>query len=283
MCLCCTQIQTSETAVMERCGAFDSYKDAGCVCFIWPFYSIGEKLSLKVQKLEVELKTKTIDDVFISVSTVVNIQVKKDRLYQAFYSMKYREHQLCQFVKDGMRSAVCTMTLDGAYAGKQELSDYLMKHLQEKFNEFGYSIMSVLIVEINPDAKVMQAMNEINSSRRMKVAALQRAEGEKIIKVKQAEAEAESMHLSGVGVARQRRAIMDGLKESIVNFNQGVSNTSNKDVMDLLILNQYFDTLDAIGAQPGIKTIFLPKAQGGVMTDMMAASAADSVIKVDSR
>jgi regulator of protease activity HflC (stomatin/prohibitin superfamily) len=183
----------------------------------------------------------------------------------------------------GMRSAVCTMTLDGAYAGKQELSDYLMKHLQEKFNEFGYSIMSVLIVEINPDAKVMQAMNEINSSRRMKVAALQRAEGEKIIKVKQAEAEAESMHLSGVGVARQRRAIMDGLKESIVNFNQGVNNTSNKDVMDLLILNQYFDTLDAIGAQPGIKTIFLPKAQGGVMTDMMVASAADSVIKLDNK
>jgi hypothetical protein len=86
---------------MERCGAFDSYNDAGCVCFIWPCYSIGEKLSLKVQKLEVELKTKTIDDVFISVSTVVNIQVKKDRLYQAFYSMRYREHQLCQFVKDG--------------------------------------------------------------------------------------------------------------------------------------------------------------------------------------
>ena len=101
MCLCCTQIQTSETAVMEKCGAFDSYKDAGCVCFIWPCYAIGEKLSLKVQKLEVELKTKTIDDVFISVSTVVNIQVKKDRLYQAFYSMRYREHQLCQFVKDG--------------------------------------------------------------------------------------------------------------------------------------------------------------------------------------
>ena len=46
----------------------------------------------------------------------------------------------------------------------------------------------------------------------MKEAAFQRAEGEKVVKVKRAEAEAESMYLSGVGVARQRRAIMDGLK-----------------------------------------------------------------------
>ena len=56
------------------------------------------------------------------------------------------------------------------------------------------------------------AMNEINASKRMKEAAYQRAEGEKVVKVKKAEAEAESMYLSGVGVARQRRAIMDGLK-----------------------------------------------------------------------
>ena len=56
------------------------------------------------------------------------------------------------------------------------------------------------------------AMNEINASKRLKEAAFQRAEGEKIVKVKRAEAEAESMYLSGVGVARQRRAIMDGLK-----------------------------------------------------------------------
>ena len=58
----------------------------------------------------------------------------------------------------------------------------------------------------------LAAMNEINASKRLKEAAYQRAEGEKIVKVKKAEAEAESMYLSGVGVARQRRAIMDGLK-----------------------------------------------------------------------
>lgn len=61
-------------------------------------------------------------------------------------------------------------------------------------------------------------MNEINASKRLKEAAYQRAEGEKILKVKKAEAEAESMYLSGVGVARQRQAIMNGLKYDLLLF-----------------------------------------------------------------
>lgn len=276
MCLCCTTVATSEIAAMEACGAFDSLKNAGCVFYIWPCYDMGETISLKVEKLSVQLKTKTIDNVFITIQVVLNIQVKKSEPYKAFYRLTNRDRQLSAYVKDGMRSAVCAMTLDDAYAGKEEISLYLTNHLQETFGSFGYSIMSVLVTEITPDDKVMSAMNEINSSKRLKEAAVQRAEGEKIIKVKQAEAEAESMHLSGIGVSRQRRAIMDGLKDSIVAFNEGVSGTTSKDVMDLLILNQYFDTLDHIAEGKGVKTVFLPADSGGgsLKREVMIADAA---------
>jgi len=259
---------------MESCGAYDSLKDAGCVCFIWPCYEPGETISLKVEKLSVQLKTKTIDNVFITIQVALNIQVKKSELYKALYRLTDRDRQLGAYVKDGLRAAVCAMTLDDAYAGKEEISEYLINHLQTTFNSFGYNIMSVLVTEITPDDKVMSAMNEINSSKRLKEAAVQRAEGEKIIKVKQAEAEAESMHLSGIGVAKQRRAIMDGLKESIMAFNEGVSGTTSKDVMDLLILNQYFDTLDTLAQGQGVKTVFLPAESGSVKSQMMIADAA---------
>jgi len=276
MCLACTTVQTSEVAVLEQCGKFSDYKEAGCVCYLWPCYNLGQTLSLKVQKMDVVLNTKTIDNVFVTVSVAVNMQVKKDKMYEAFYAVSNPYVQLSQYVKDGLRSAVCTMTLDDAYSGKQEISDYLIDHLQPTFSNFGYNLMSVLITEIEPDRKVMTAMNEINSSKRLKEAAVQRAEGEKIIKVKQAEAEAESMHLSGIGVARQRRAIMDGLKSSIVTFNEGVSGTTSKDVMDLLILNQYFDTLDNIGNSQGIRTMFMPSTggKGSFTEDMLVANEA---------
>ena len=55
-------------------------------------------------------------------------------------------------------------------------------------------------------------MNEINAAQREQVAASARGEAEKILKVKQAEAEAESKALQGQGIANQRKAIIEGLK-----------------------------------------------------------------------
>ena len=82
---------------------------------------------------------------------------------------------------------------------------------------------------------------EINASKRLKEAAFEKAEGEKILLVKSAEAQAESKYLSGVGVARQRKAIVDGLRDSISQFSGNVKGSTPKDVIDLLLLTQYFD------------------------------------------
>jgi len=57
------------------------------------------------------------------------------------------------------------------------------------------------------------------------------------------QAEANAKYLSGVGVAKQRKAIVDGLRTSIVNFSDKVEGSSTKDVMDLLLLTQYFDMI----------------------------------------
>mmetsp|Transcript_7579 Transcript_7579/g.10938 ORF Transcript_7579/g.10938 Transcript_7579/m.10938 type:complete len:119 (+) Transcript_7579:658-1014(+) len=91
-------------------------------------------------------------------------------------------------------------------------------------------------------------MNEINASRRLKEAASHKAEADKVRQVKNAEAEAEARYLSGVGVARQRKAIIQGLQSSVAEFSEDVEGATPKDVMDILLLSQYFDTLSAVGA-----------------------------------
>ena len=53
-------------------------------------------------------------------------------------------------------------------------------------------------------------MNEINAQKRLRAAANEKAEAEKIVQIKAAEADAESKYLSGYGVARQRQAIVNG-------------------------------------------------------------------------
>jgi regulator of protease activity HflC (stomatin/prohibitin superfamily) len=167
-----------------------------------------------------------------------------------------QESQMRAYVFDSIRTSLCSMTLDHAFESKEEISQQLKFHLQHIMSEYGFMIMSALVTDLAPDSRVREAMNEINTSKRLKESAYQRAEGEKILKVKKAEAEMEAMYLSGKGVARQRKAIMDGLKDSIVEFSNNVQGSSPKDVMDLLVLNQYFDTLQELGSAQ-TKVVFL--------------------------
>mmetsp|Transcript_13859 Transcript_13859/g.41183 ORF Transcript_13859/g.41183 Transcript_13859/m.41183 type:complete len:151 (-) Transcript_13859:120-572(-) len=130
--------------------------------------------------------------------------------------------------------------------------------------QYGYRILQALVTDLTPDIKVRDAMNAINEAKRLKEAAQERAEADKILQVKSAEADAEAKYLSGVGVARQRRAIVEGLRDSILEFSGQVEGTTPKDVMDLLLLTQYFDMLKDVGAHQNSSTVFLPHGPGAV-------------------
>merc|ERR1712164_6109 len=124
---------------------------------------------------------------------------------------------------------------------------------------FGYLIVNALVTDMTPDSRVRAAMNEINASKRLKEASAEKADGDKVLVVKSAEAQAESKYLSGVGVARQRKAIVDGLRDSISQFSGNVKGSTPKDVIDLLLLTQYFDMLKEVGTQRGTRAVFLPR------------------------
>jgi hypothetical protein len=83
------------------------------------------------------------------------------------------------------------------------------------------------------------------------------------------------IYLSGVGVAKERMAIMDGLRESILEFSGNVHGTNSKDVMDLLILTQYFDTLQDIGHNAETKCIFLPNDNQPLRDGIIQANSAN--------
>lgn len=176
----------------------------------------------------------------------VQYQAIREKVYSAFYVLTDHEKQMRSYIFDVVRASLTQMTLDQSFESKEEISMSLKTHLQEVMTNYGYTILQALVTDVAPEAKVRDAMNEINASKRLKEAAYERAEGEKILKVKRAEGESESMYLSGVGIARERKAIMEGLKDSVLLFSHDVAGVNPKDIMDLLILNQYFDTIQVI-------------------------------------
>ena len=141
------------------------------------------------------------------------------------------------------------LSLDETFEQQSGISVAVKTELDAIMSGFGYNILNALVTDIIPDSKVKDAMNDINAAQRAQVAAQARGEADKILKVKQAEAEAESKALQGKGIAAERQAIIDGLRASIENFRESVPGATAEDVMALVLLTQYFDTLKDIGTK----------------------------------
>lgn len=251
-------------AIIERLGKFSRAATPGLNIKIPILEWVRGWLSLRIQQLDVLIETKTKDNVFVKVTVSVQYHVVPEKIYDAFYKLTDAKRQIESFVFDVIRAEVPKMTLDDAFEKKDNIAIAVKNELAGLMSDFGYDILKALVTNIDPDEKVKTAMNEINEQQRLRMAAQEKGEAEKILRVKNAEAEAESMRLQGMGVANQRKAIIDGLKQSIQEFQEGVPGVSANDVMGLVMMAQYYDTLKEIGAKDKSSTILLPHSPGGL-------------------
>lgn len=252
-------VDQQSSAIIERFGRFIQTANAGLNIKI-PFIDrVAGRINLRVKQLDVAVETKTLDNVFVDIVASVQYRVLPEKVFEAFYVLDNAEAQIQAFVFDVIRARVPLINLDDVFSKKDEIADSVKEELQEVMNEFGYVIIKALVTDINPDNRVKTAMNEINEAQRLRVAAMERGEAEKILKVKQAEAEAESKILQGKGMAGQRRAIMEGLRESLDEFQKQIGGDSSpRDAMTLIMMAQYFDTIKDLGLHSNQNTILIP-------------------------
>jgi regulator of protease activity HflC (stomatin/prohibitin superfamily) len=251
-------VEQQHACIIETFGRFSRIAEPG-LNFKVPFVqSISGRLNLRIMQLDVEVETKTLDDVFVKIMTAVQYRIIPTKVYEAFYTLDNAEQQIQAFVFDVVRARVPQIKLDDVFSRKDEIADTVRSELKEVMNEFGYDIVKALVTDINPDMRVKTAMNEINEAQRLRIAATERGEAEKILKIKQAEAESESKVLQGQGMAGQRKAIIDGLKTSVSDFKEAVQDSKTADVMSLILMSQYFDTLKEMGGHSNMNTILIP-------------------------
>jgi len=214
----------------------------------------------------VACETKTQDNVFVNIVVSVQYQPLKtdEAYYNAFFKLTNIDSQMRPYVFDTVRSAVPQLTVDQVFELKNEIGDKIKGALTSLMGGYGYRIVDALVTDVRPDRKVATAMNEINAAKRLRVATQERAEAEKMIVVKAAEADAESKYLAGLGIARQRQAIVQGLRDSVSSFSTDVPGTNAQDVMDMMILTQYFDMLREVGMKGGGSTLMLPQNPGAM-------------------
>jgi regulator of protease activity HflC (stomatin/prohibitin superfamily) len=265
-------VRTYSAGVVERFGKFNRIARPG-LQFLVPYCETVRFVDLQVNQAVVNVETKTKDNVFVTIPVSVQYQVVEEKVFDAYYKLSEPQRQIESYVFNSILGHVPTLTLDEAFEQQQQISVAVKKDLDEVMDTFGYNILRALVTDIFPDAKVKAAMNDINAAQREQIAAQARGEADKILKVKQAEAEAESKALQGDGVARQRQAIIKGLQTSVEQFKSAVEGATARDVMAMVLLTQYFDTMREVGVTGKSATILLPSSPGTVndlMTQIMA-------------
>ncbi|KAK3403750.1 hypersensitive-induced response protein 4 [Eucalyptus grandis] len=264
-CGACACVDQAGIGVVERWGRYERLAQPG-LHFFNPFAGelLAGILSTRIQSLEVRIETKTKDNVFVQLICSIQYRVVKMNADDAFYELQNPQEQIQAYVFDVVRAIVPRMTLDELFEQKGEVAKAVLEELEKVMGAYGYSIEHILMVDIIPDASVRRAMNEINAAQRLQLASVYKGEAEKVLMVKKAEAEAEAKYLGGVGVAKQRQAITDGLRENILNFSHKVEGASAKEVMDLIMITQYFDTIKDLGNSSKNTTVFIPHGPGHV-------------------
>lgn len=260
-------VEQQTVGIVERFGKFVRMASPG-LNFKIPFVEkVVKRQSLRVTQLNIQAETKTEDNVFVHILISVQYFVIPEKVYEAFYKLADPSQQINSYVFDVVRAKVPKIKLDDLFEKKDEIALAVKEELNETMTGFGFQIMNALVTDIEPNAKVKDSMNEINAAQRLRVAASEKGEADRILRVKAAEAEAQSKALQGKGIADQRKAIIDGLKESVEHFKDGVSGATTQDVMNLVLLTQYFDTIKELGHTSNTNTILLPHSPAG-MTDL---------------
>ncbi|GLT84072.1 hypothetical protein SLE2022_023230 [Rubroshorea leprosula] len=286
-CICCGCVDQASVGVIERWGRFEKLAEPG-LHFFNPFAGqfLAGILSTRICSLDAEIETKTKDNVFVKLLCSIQYRVVRQNADDAFYELQNPKEQIQAYVFDVVRALVPRMALDELFEQKGEVAKAVLEELEKVMGAYGYNIEHILMVDIIPDPSVRKAMNEINAAQRLQLASVYKGEAEKVLQVKRAEAEAESKYLGGVGVAKQRQAITDGLRENILNFSHKVEGTSAKEVMDLIMITQYFDTIKDLGNSSKNTTVFIPHGPGHVrdITDqirngLMEAASAEANIQ----
>jgi regulator of protease activity HflC (stomatin/prohibitin superfamily) len=252
-----------QAVAIERLGQFVYMAGAG-PHFKWPVIDrIARRLNLQQLEYKVKVETKTKDNVFTHLIVALQYHVLPEREYDAAYKLSSYD-QIGSYVFNVVRAYLPTLTLDEVFEKQEEIALHVKEKLDGAMTGFGFEIDTVLLTDIEPDAGVKQQMNRIQAATRAAVAAAQEGEAAKVKTVKDAEAQAEARKLAGKGIADQRAEIARGLKEQIETVKAGASGVSDEEILKMLLMTQYLDTLKSVGEHSKGTVILLPHSPGGL-------------------
>lgn len=262
-------IQQNTVFVIEYLGKFNRVMVAG-INFKLPLLErVAAKISLRQQNFAINGKYPSKDKVIVDVATnlIYMVDHSSEGIKRFTYELQNRDQSIGAIIENSLRTYIAKETHEGILEKKEELALHIKTDLEKQLGEWGVIINSFQITNVNFPQTITQAMSEVVASEQLRKAAENKGEAVKIQAVKEAEADKIRKQLQGEGIALEREAIARGLKESF-EIMKSATHQESKEIMAILTLTQYLDTLKGIGSTPNQKVIFMD-TQIGKASDLM--------------
>jgi regulator of protease activity HflC (stomatin/prohibitin superfamily) len=272
-------VEQCTIAIVQRFGKFFGEASPG-LHFRIPFADrvIG-RVSLREQQLDVVADAKTIDGVFVQLAIAIQFQVAPEAAYIAFYRPDDVRRQIASRVRASVRAQVAMLALDDVFERCGDVAAFVKSELERPMEAVGHRIYVVIVTDVNPDPQAKASIAELAATRRMEEAETERVKSERALETRTAECEALGKALQGRGLSDQRRMMIAGLRESVDEFRRSIPGTAVKDVMNLIMMTQYFDMLKELNSTSARGRLAIPHAPGNLT--VLAEQMLNSLVEPD--
>lgn len=251
-------VKQNTVLVIEFLGKYRRMMAAGFNVKIPFFERVSNTVSLRQQNFAIGGKYPSSDKVIVDVMTnlIYAVNPTDEGIQRYTYVLFDPSQSIGSTIENSLRTYIAKETHEGILEKKEELAIHIQGDLEKQFSEWGMVIKSFQITNINFPLTITDAMSEVVASLQLRKAAENKGEATKIQAIKEAEAEKERKRLQGEGIALEREAIAEGLKKSIETI-RSATNQSSAEILAILSLTQYLDTLKGIGSAANSKVIFM--------------------------
>ncbi len=237
--------------VVQRLGKYHSTLSPGLNIIIPYFDSIAYKVTTKDIVLDIpsqEVITK--DNVVIVANAVAFINIVHPE--KAVYGVENYIIAIQNLVQTSLRSIIGEMQLDDALSSREIIKAKLKTSISDDIADWGITLKTVEIQDINPSSTMQTAMEEQAAAERQRRATVTRADGEKQAAVLEAEGRLEASRRD----AQAKIVLADASQQAIEKVTQAIKD-QELPVMYLLG-EKYIESIREMAISENGKTIVLP-------------------------
>ena len=237
--------------VVQRLGKYHTSLKPGLNIIVPYIDSVSYKVTTKDIVLDIpSQEVITLDNVVIVANAVAYINIVAPE--KAVYGVEDYELAIRTLVQTSLRSIVGEMKLDDALSSRDQIKAKLKASISDDIADWGITLKTVEIQDINPSGTMQEAMEEQAAAERQRRATVTRADGDNTAAILTADGRLEASRRD----AEAQVVLAEATKAALTKVNEAIQ---DKELPAMYLLGEkYVEALSQMGKSDNAKLVVLP-------------------------